>query len=136
MNKRQASSYFEALNTACVLRCQRDVMPPDQIWLGPRAFFRISTEDSDFPSPCEMKDEPAFKPLQGNPACFRVRVSRCLGVPLDLDSYIRESFVLPKGRQATVMYDVECGMTLVPMQGNQASHELIWGTLKYFLLLP
>ena len=58
-----------------------------------------------------------------------------IGVPLDLDGYIRESFVLPKGRQATVVYAVASGMTLVPMQGNQASHELIWGTLKYFLLL-
>ena len=28
------------------------------------------------PSSCEMKDEPAFKPLQGNPAFFRVKTSR------------------------------------------------------------
>ena len=58
-----------------------------------------------------------------------------IGVPLDLDGYIKESFMFPKGRQATVVYAVESGLTLVPMQGNQASHELIWGTLKYFLLL-
>ena len=36
----------------------------------------VSTEDSDNPSSCEMKDEPAFKPLQGNPTFFRVKESR------------------------------------------------------------
>ena len=75
----QASSHFEALNTACILRCQRDVRPPVQIWLGPRAFSRISTGDSDIPSSCAMKDEPAFKPLQGNPAWVDFE-SGCLGV--------------------------------------------------------
>ena len=44
---------------------------------GPRAFSRVSTGDSNIPSSCEMKDEPAFKPLQGNAAFFRVRASRC-----------------------------------------------------------
>ena len=36
----------------------------------------VSTEDSDIPSSCEIKDEPAFKPLQGNTAFFLVRESR------------------------------------------------------------
>ena len=40
------------------------------------AFSRVSTGDSDMPSACEMKDEPEFKPLQGNRAFFSVRVSR------------------------------------------------------------
>ena len=39
-------------------------------------FSRVSTGDSDIPLYCEMKDEPAFKPLQGNPTFFRVRESR------------------------------------------------------------
>ena len=43
--------------------------------LDPRAFSRDCTEDSDIPISCEMKDEPAFKALQGNPAFFRVRES-------------------------------------------------------------
>ena len=34
------------------------------------AFSRVSTGDSVIPSSCEMKYEPAFKPLQGNPAFF------------------------------------------------------------------
>ena len=31
----------------------------------PMAFSSVSTGDSEKPSSCEMKDEPAFKPLQG-----------------------------------------------------------------------
>ena len=42
----------------------------------PKAFSQASTGDLDIPSSCEMKDRPAFKPLQGNPAFFQVRASR------------------------------------------------------------
>ena len=73
----QASSPFEAWNSACLSRCQRDVRPPIVMIRGSRAFFIVSTGDSDIPSSCEMKDEPAFKALQGNPAFFPVRVSPC-----------------------------------------------------------
>ena len=48
---------------------------PVQMKLGPRAFPMDCTEDSDIPISCEMKDEPAFKPLQGNPTFFQVRES-------------------------------------------------------------
>ena len=75
--KSQASSPFEALNSACLYRCQRDVRPPVQMRCGPRSFSRVSTGDAPIPSPSEMKDEPAFKPLQGNPAFFPVRASQC-----------------------------------------------------------
>ena len=37
------------------------------------AFSRDCTEYSEIPLYCEMKDEPAFKPLQGNSTFFRVR---------------------------------------------------------------
>ena len=73
--KSQASSPFEALNSTCLSRCQRDVSPAVHMRWRPRAFSRVSTGNSDTPSYCEMKDEPAFKPLQGNPAFFRVRAS-------------------------------------------------------------
>ena len=43
--------------------------------LAPRAFSRDYPESSDIPLSCEMKVEPAFKPLQGNPTFFRVRES-------------------------------------------------------------
>ena len=76
-NKSQASSPFEALNSACLLRCQRDVRPPLQMRWEPRACSRFSTGDSDIPSSREMKDEPELKPLQGNPGFFQVRASQC-----------------------------------------------------------
>ena len=43
---------------------------------APRAFSRVSAGDSYIASFCAMKDEPAFKPLQGIPTFFRVRASR------------------------------------------------------------
>ena len=69
-NKSQASSPFEALISTCLSMCQRDVSPPVQIRRGPSAFSRVSRGDSELPSSCEMKDEPAFKPLPGNLTFF------------------------------------------------------------------
>ena len=71
----QASSPYEALNSVCLSRVQRDVRPPVQMRWAQMAFFRVYTGDSDMPSFCEMKDEPEFKPLQWNQALFRVRAS-------------------------------------------------------------
>ena len=68
--KSQASSPFEALNSAHLFMCQRDMRPPVHMRQGTRAYSRVSTGDSDIPSSYEMKDEPAFKPLQGNLAVF------------------------------------------------------------------
>ena len=66
--KSQASSPFEALNLAHLSKSQMDVRPSVQKRLRNMAFFRVSTGDSDIPSFCEMKDEPALKALQGKPA--------------------------------------------------------------------
>ena len=74
--KSKASSPYEALNSVCLSRVQRDLRPPVQMRWKPMAFSRVSTGDSDMPSSCEMKDEPEFKPLQGNRAFFSVRASR------------------------------------------------------------
>ena len=68
--KSQASSPFEALNSAQLSMCQRDVRPSVQKSWRSMAFSRVSTEDLVIPSSCEMKDEPAFKPLLGKPAFF------------------------------------------------------------------
>ena len=68
--KSQASSHFEALNSAHLSMSQMDVRPCVQKSLRTMAFSKVSTGDSDIPSSCEMKDEPAFKALQGNPAFF------------------------------------------------------------------
>ena len=45
---------------------------------GPRAFYSVSTEYSDIPIFCEIKDKLAFKSLQGTTAFFWVRASRCM----------------------------------------------------------
>ena len=66
----QASTPFEALNSVCLSRYQSDVIPPIQMRRITMAFSRVSTGDSDLPSSCEMKHEPEFKTLQGNPAFF------------------------------------------------------------------
>ena len=66
----QASSPVEACHSAFLLRYQSGVNFPMEMRRGPRAFSMVSTGDSVSPSSCEMKDEPAFKLLQGNPAFF------------------------------------------------------------------
>ena len=68
--KSQASSPFEALNSVHLSKSQMDVRPSVQKRLSTMAFSRVSTGNSDIPSSCEMKDEPAFKALQGKPAFF------------------------------------------------------------------
>ena len=68
--KSQALSPFEALNSAHLSKSQMDVRPSLQKRLRTMAFSRLSTGDSDIPSPCEMKNEPAFKALQEKPAFF------------------------------------------------------------------
>ena len=75
-SKSQASSPFEALNSANLSKSQMGVRPSVQKRLKTIAFSRVSTGDSDIPSSCEMKDEPAFKALQGRLAFFSVRASR------------------------------------------------------------
>ena len=47
--KTQASSSFEALNSAQLSMCQRDVRHPVQMMRNPTAFSRVSTGDSDIP---------------------------------------------------------------------------------------
>ena len=71
--KSQASPPFEALNFVCLSRSQKDVFAPLQMKRTPTAFSMVSTGDSDIPSSCELKDEPAFKPLLGNPTLFLIR---------------------------------------------------------------
>ena len=58
--KGQASSTFEALNSECLSRCQRDLKPIVEIMKRPRAFCRFSTGDSDFLSFCDMNEEPGL----------------------------------------------------------------------------
>ena len=68
--KSQASSPFEALNSEHLSKSQMDVRPSVQKTLRTMAFSMVSKADSDNPSSCEMKDEPAFKALQGKTTFF------------------------------------------------------------------
>ena len=74
--KSQASSPYEALKSLHPSKSQMDVRQYVQKSLRTMAFSRVSTGDSDIPSSCEMKDEPAFKALQGKLAFFCFRASR------------------------------------------------------------
>ena len=49
---------------------------------GPRAFSRVSTGDSDIPSSCTMKDEPAFKGNAGKSGLLSNQVIT-LSIPLE-----------------------------------------------------
>ena len=68
--KSKSSSPFEALNKSQLSKSQMDVKPSVQKTLRTMAFSRVSKGDSEIPSSCEMKDEPAFKALQRKPAFF------------------------------------------------------------------
>ena len=68
--KNQASSPFEALNSAHLSKSQMDVRQSVQKRLRTIALSMVSTGDADIPSSCEMKEDPAFKALQGKPAFF------------------------------------------------------------------
>ena len=68
--KSQALSPFEALNSAHLSNSQMDVRPYVQKRLRSLVFSRVSTGDSDIPSSCQMKYEPALKAKQGKPAFF------------------------------------------------------------------
>ena len=61
---------FGSLELHEPLEVSRDVSAPVQMRRKPMALSRVSKGDSDMPSYCEMKDEPEFKPLQGNNAFF------------------------------------------------------------------
>ena len=68
--KSQASSPYEALNSAHLSKSQMYVRTSVLKTLRTMAFSRFSTGDSDIPSSCEMNDEPEFQALQGKPAFF------------------------------------------------------------------
>ena len=52
--KSQASSTFEAMNSAHLSLCQNDVRPSVQKRCRTKAFSRVSTGDSVIHSSCEM----------------------------------------------------------------------------------
>ena len=103
--------------------------PPVQKRGTPRAFSPVSTGDSDYPSSCELKDEPAFKPLQGNPAFFSVRASRG---PFHLRQKISSPLHIPI---AEVRLLIRCmwkvGLTLQSKTGIHSYPKMIWGAHNF-----
>ena len=116
-SKSQGSSPLEALNSACLSSCQRDLRPPLQMRRGTIALSRGSTGDSDIPSSCEMKDKPAFKPLQLNLAFFPVRASRC---PFHLRQQTQGPSHIPIAEGSLLMRCLwKVGLPLQLKPGNQ-----------------
>ena len=115
----QASSPFEALKSTCLMRCQKDMGPSVEMRQRIRAFSRFATVDSDLPSSCEMKDEPAFKSLQGNPAFSRVRAFRC---PFHLRQPTQGPSHIPIADRSLLLRCLwKVGIPLESKPGNQLS---------------
>ena len=115
----QASSPVEACHSAFLLRYQSGVNFPMEMRRGTRALSRVSTGDSDVPSSCETKDESAFKPLQGNPALFQVRASRC---PFHLRQQTQGPSHIPiADRSILLRCEWKVGIPLEVKQGNRPS---------------
>ena len=120
----QASSPFDALDSMFLSRYQRVVRPPVEMRWGNMAFYTVSTGDSYIPSCCEMKDEPAFKSLQGNQALFRVRASWC---PFHLRQQTQGPSHLPIADRSLLLrcewkvgiWERKHGLAYESLQGNQ-----------------
>ena len=122
--KCQASSPFEALNSAHLLKSQMDVRPSVQKWLRTMAFSRDSTGDSDIPSSCEIKDEPAFKALQGKPAFFCDRASRA---PLYLRQKTQSRSHIPISEGRLLLRCLwKADLRLQSKTGNHSPPQTIW----------
>ena len=90
------------------------------------SFSTVSSGDSGIPSSCEIKEEPAFKTLQGNPAFFRVRAS--LG-PLHLRQQIPGPSHIPVDERRLLLRGLwKVGIPLESKPGNQLSSR---GDLEY-----
>ena len=90
-----------------------------------RAFSMVSTGDSDIPSTCEMKDEPALKPLQGNRAVFRVREYQC---PFHLRQQTQDPSHIPIAEGSLFLRCMwKVGISLQSKPQNQlSSRDDIW----------
>ena len=123
--KSQASSPFEAMNSAHLSMCQKDVRPSVQKTWRDMYFSRDSTGYSVIPSSCEMKYEPAFKPLQGNPAFFRVRTSRG---PFHFRQKTQSPSHIPISEGRLLLSCLwKVGLPFKSKTANHSHPEIIWG---------
>ena len=127
--KSQASSPFEALNSAHLSKSQMNVRLSVQKRLRTMAFSRVSTGDSDIPSSYEMKDEPAFKALQGKPAFILVRASQG---PLYLRQKTQSRTHIPISEGRLLLRCLwKAGLPLQWKTGNHSHPQTIWGARKF-----
>ena len=127
--KSQGSSPFEALNSSHLSKSQMDVRPSVQKRMRTTAFSRVSTGDSDMPSSCEMKDEPAFQALDGKPAFFRVRA---FWGPLYLRQKTQSRSHIPISEGRLFLRCLwKAGLPLHWKTGNHSHHQTIWGARKF-----
>ena len=106
-----------------------DVRPSVQKRLRTIAFSRVSTGDSDIPSSCEMKDEPAFKAHHGKPAFFWVRAFRG---PLYLKQKTQSRSHIPISEGRLLLRILwKAGLPLQSKTGNHSHPHIIWGARKF-----
>ena len=102
-------------------------MPPVELRQSPRAVPRVSTGNSDIPISCEIKDEPSFMSLQGYPAFFRVRASRC---PLHLRQQTQGLMHIHIGERVFLLRCLwKVGIPVVSKSDSNLSFlEILWYT--------
>ena len=123
--KSHASSPFEARNSLHLSTCQKDVRPSVQKRWRIMSFSRVSTGDSVIHSSCEMKYEPTFKPLQGNPDFFKVRASRG---PFHLRQKTQSPSHIPISEGRLLLRCLgKVGLPLQSKTGNHSHPEMILG---------
>ena len=121
--KGQASSAFESLKFASLSKFQMDVRPHVQMRWRTGALCWVSTGDADILSSFDMKDEPAFKPLQWNLAFFPVRASR---YPLYLRQQTQGSSHIPIAEGTLLLRCLwKVGLPLQSKTGNHTHPETI-----------
>ena len=110
---------FQNIELRGPLKVSRDVRPRVQMRRRTRVFSRVSTGDSNIPSSCEIKDEPGFKPLQGNPTFFLVRAS---WYPFHLKQQTQGSSHIPIAEGRLLLSCLwKVGLPLKKNPGNQLS---------------
>ena len=127
--KSQASTPFEALNSAHLSNSQMDVRPFVQKRLRTTAFSSVSRGDSDIPSSCEMKDEASFKSLQGKLPFFWVRAFQG---PLYLRQKINSRSHIPISEGRLLLRCLwKAGLPLQSNKGNHSNPQTICVARKY-----
>ena len=122
--KCQASSPFEAMNSAHLSMIQKDERPSVPKRWRTIAFARVSTGNAAIPTSCEMKYEPAFKPLQGNAAFFSVKASQG---PFHLRQKTQSPSHLPISEGRFLLRCLwKVGLPLQSKTGNHSHSEMIW----------